>query len=85
VQHALSMDTGFPETTIRYRAVTSPSLQQAAYAAIIAGETITALLCGLGVVGVARHISVPGATFKRLRHAAARQALDGRLLLFRDA
>jgi len=32
VQHVLSMDTIFPFSTIRYRAITSPTLHHAAYA-----------------------------------------------------
>ena len=32
VQHVLSMDTIFPGSTIRYRAITDPALQHAGYA-----------------------------------------------------
>ena len=45
VQHVLSMDTIFPFSTIKYRAITSPALHHAAYAFIIAAETATAVLC----------------------------------------
>ena len=38
VQHVLSMDTIFERSTIRYRAITDPALQRAAYALIIAAE-----------------------------------------------
>ena len=48
VQHVLSMDTVFPETTIRYRAITSPVLHHAAYVLIIAAESATAVLCWIG-------------------------------------
>lgn len=44
VQHVLSMDTTFPGNRLMYRAVTSPVLQQAGYAAIIAGEGLTGLV-----------------------------------------
>ena len=38
VEHVLSMDTIFPFSTIKYRAITNPALHQAAYAVIIATE-----------------------------------------------
>ena len=44
VQHVLSMDTIFPFSTIKYRAITSPALHHLAYALIIAAEALTALL-----------------------------------------
>lgn len=48
VQHVLSMDTIFPNATIKYRAVTSPTLHHLAYASIIAAEAATAVLCWIG-------------------------------------
>jgi len=48
VQHVLSMDTVFPTTTIKYRAIDAPTLQTAAYVLIIAAETLTAILCWIG-------------------------------------
>ena len=48
VQHVLSMDTVFPTTTIKYRAIDAPALQTAAYVLIIAAETMTAILCWIG-------------------------------------
>ena len=36
VQHVLSMDTIFPFSTIKYRAISDPALHRAAYALIIA-------------------------------------------------
>jgi predicted small integral membrane protein len=50
VQHVLSMDTVYPTTTIRYRAIESPALQTAGYMLIIAAETLTAVLCWIGAV-----------------------------------
>src|SRR5208282_5350816 len=43
VQHVLSMDTIYPFSTIRYRAITDPVLQRAAYAVIIAVEATVAV------------------------------------------
>ena len=48
VQHVLMMDTIFPDATIAYRAITNPVLHHAAYIAIIAAETATAIPCWIG-------------------------------------
>jgi predicted small integral membrane protein len=48
VQHVLSMDTTFPGNTLRWRGVTSPALQQAAYWLIIATECVAGVLCLAG-------------------------------------
>jgi predicted small integral membrane protein len=50
VQHVFSMDTVFPTTTIKYRAIDNPTLQNAGYVLIIAAETLTAILCWIGAV-----------------------------------
>jgi predicted small integral membrane protein len=42
VQHVLSMDTVFPTTTIKYRAIDAPALQTAGYVLVIAAETLPA-------------------------------------------
>ena len=66
VQHVLSMDTVFPTTTIKYRAIDAPALQTAAYVLVIAVETITAILCW---IGAARLLLASGvaATFNRAK------------------
>jgi len=48
VQHVLSMDTTFPEGTLRWRAITSPTLHHAAYWLIIAAEGLAGTLCLAG-------------------------------------
>jgi predicted small integral membrane protein len=48
VQHVLSMDTTFPEGTLRWRAITSPALHHAAYWLIIATEGVAGALCLVG-------------------------------------
>jgi predicted small integral membrane protein len=63
VQHVLSMDTVFPETTIRYRAITSPVLHHAAYVLIIAAEAATAVLCWIGAYRLLRAVKAPAAVF----------------------
>jgi predicted small integral membrane protein len=56
VQHVLSMDTIFPFSTIKYRAIISPALHHAAYAFIIAAEATTAVLCWIGAAALARRL-----------------------------
>jgi len=67
VQHVLSMDTIFPFSTIKYRAITSPALHQAAYAFIIAAEAATAVLCWIGAAALARRLRADAATFNRAK------------------
>jgi predicted small integral membrane protein len=50
VQHVLSMDTTFPDSSLHWRAVSSPALQSIAYWLIIAWETLTAIVLWAGVV-----------------------------------
>lgn len=70
VEHVLSMDTVFPETTIRYRAVTSPVLHHAAYILIIAAEVATAVLCWIGTFLMLRARRTPASTFNRSKAVA---------------
>src|SRR5882672_12695895 len=61
VQHVLSMDTIFSFSTIKYRAITDPALHHAAYAAIIATEGVTAVLCWIGAAALARKLRAEAA------------------------
>lgn len=70
VQHVLSMDTVFPETTIRYRAITSPVLHHAAYVLIIAAEAATAVLCWIGAYRLLRAVKAPAAVFNSSKSIA---------------
>ena len=65
VEHVLSMDTIYPFSTIRYRAITDPALQRAAYAVIIAAEAATAILCWLGAIVLVRNIRAEAGLFNR--------------------
>jgi predicted small integral membrane protein len=83
VQHVMSMDTLFPTTTITYRAITSPALHHAVYAAIIAAEIVTAVLCWLGAWALLRALRAPAAVFNRAKTIAiAGFALGSLLYLF---
>lgn len=48
VQHVLSMDTVFPDNTLKYRAITNPMLQSIGYWLIIATEWVMSALCLAG-------------------------------------
>jgi predicted small integral membrane protein len=52
VRHVLSMDTIFPDSVLRSRAIDSETMWRAAYAAIIATEALTGLLLALGAVAL---------------------------------
>ncbi len=51
VTHVMDMDTIFPDSTLTWRAVTSPALHEMAYAGIIAAELLSGALC---ITGAAR-------------------------------
>lgn len=65
VQHVLMMDTIFPDSTIAYRAITSPALHHAAYVAIIAAETAAAILCWIGAYTMLSRLNDTAAGFNR--------------------
>ena len=67
VQHVLSMDSLFPDSTIGYRAITSPALHHAAYAIIIAAEALTAMLCWIGAMALLRRLRAPAVAFNRAK------------------
>jgi predicted small integral membrane protein len=70
VEHVLSMDTIYPFSTIRYRAITNPALQRAVYAAIIAAEAATATLCWTGAIVLMRNLRADAALFNRAKTLA---------------
>ena len=70
VQHVMSMDTIFPESHLRYRAITSPALHHAAYWLIILGEALTGLLCSVGALRLFLCRRCDAATFHRTKSMA---------------
>jgi len=70
VQHVLAMDTIFPHAGIHYRAIHSPLLQRAAYALIIAIESLVAVLCWLGTWRLWRARRAGAAAFHRAKRMA---------------
>ncbi len=76
VRHVLAMDTVFPESTQRWRAVTDPGLQTAAYWGIIAAEGLTGLLFTIAAVQMTAWLRAPTPLFRAsLRWVAAGIAL----------
>lgn len=63
VEHVLSMDAVFPDTAIKYRAISNPAFHHLAYGLIIAAEALTAILCWIGAVKMFRAIRGRAATF----------------------
>ena len=62
VQHVLSMDTTSPDSTLHWRAITTPTIQTVGYWMIIAAETLTAILLWAGVVRLLGRVGAPGFT-----------------------
>jgi predicted small integral membrane protein len=67
VQHVLSMDTTFPDSTLKDRAITSPELWKAAYAIIIAAEGLTALLLAVGAVALLIRLRATAQAFNKAK------------------
>lgn len=76
VQHTLSMDTIFPDSSLLYRAITNPILHHIFYGLIIALETLFALFCLLGAWQLFRHRHANGDTF----HGSKKLAVLGCLI-----
>src|SRR5262245_38385258 len=60
VQHVLSMDTTFPNSSLKWRAITNPTLQMLGYWSIIAWEAATAIVLWWGTARLV--IAAPNAS-----------------------
>lgn len=80
VQHVLSMDTVFPGTTIKYRAITDPTLHQIAYLLVIVIEAVVAALCWLGSYRLLRALRSDGRAFNQAKPTAVAGLTLGILL-----
>ena len=67
VQHVMSMDTTYPDSELRYRAITNPVLWQLAYAAIIFGEAVTGAFFLMGAYRLWQAKEGSGAAFNRAK------------------
>src|SRR5258708_16809766 len=80
VQHVFLMDIVFPTATTKYRAIEMPLLHHIGYIAIIAAETVTALLCWWGAFRLWRHRQAPARDFNRAKTIAIAGLTVGFLL-----
>jgi predicted small integral membrane protein len=76
VEHVMEMDTVLPDSTLKWRAISSDTLNHATYALIIAVEIVTGLLC---VAGALRLWQVRGASAAQF-NAAKDVAIAGLVL-----
>ena len=70
VEHVLSMDTIYPFSTIKYRAITDSALHHAVYAMVITVELIIAVLCWVGAITLLRNIRADADRFNRMEPAS---------------
>ncbi len=70
VQHVLGMDTTFPDSALRGRAIASETVHHLAYVAIIAAEGAAGLLFALATLGMLRALRAPAAEFQRAKRLA---------------
>ncbi len=67
VRHVLSMDTVFPDSVLRSRAIDNETIWHAAYALIIAAEALAGLLLAVGAVVLLGRLQAPGKVFNRAK------------------
>lgn len=77
-QRVLSMDSTFADNAFKWRAITDPGLQTAAYLLIIGTELLAGLLCLLGAYQMWSARSAPAAAF----NASKELAVAGLFLAF---
>ena len=67
VRHVLTMDTTFPGNALLHRRIMSPTMWQAAYALIIAGEGLTGSVLAVAAVLLCRRLRSDAALFNRTK------------------
>ena len=80
VTEVLDMDAVPAASRIRWRAVTSPVLHHAGYILIIATEIVTAVLCTLGAIAMARRLRAKAQPFQAAKSMAVAGLTLGFLL-----
>jgi len=80
VRHVLTMDTVFPDSTIKYRAIETPLLHHVGYVGIILAEAATGLLCSWGAARLWRRRHAPARDFNRGKAVAVAGLTLGFLL-----
>jgi predicted small integral membrane protein len=82
VRHVLSMDTIFPDSALRSRAIDSETMWRAAYALIIAAEAAAGVLLALGAVVLLVRVRALAKTFNRAKALAVAGLTVGFALWF---
>jgi len=82
VQHVMSMDTTFPNSALRWRAITNPTLHDVGYAFIIALELVTGILCFWGARRLWSARRAPAAYFNASKDLAVAGLICGFALWF---
>ena len=67
VSHVLNMDTTFPDSVLRARAITDPQMWRRAYALIIGVEGLTALAFTLGALSLLFRLGTGSIRFDRAK------------------
>jgi len=80
VRHVLSMDTIFPDSVLRSRAIGSEPMWRTAYALIIATEALTGFLLALGAVVLLGRLRASANVFKHAKQWAVAGLTLGFLL-----
>lgn len=70
VTHLMSMDTVFPDSTLKRRAITAPWAHRLVFGLIVLAEGATALLCLAGALRLALVLDAPAALFAAAKDLA---------------
>jgi predicted small integral membrane protein len=80
VRHVLAMDTTFPDSHTRWRAIVSPAIHLAFYICIILWETLSALLGWAGAITLFRARHASAATFAAAKRSGTLALTAGLML-----
>jgi predicted small integral membrane protein len=80
VRHVLSMDTIFPDSVLRSRAIDGETIWRLAYALIIAAEAVTGFLLALGAVMLLGRLRASANIFNHAKRSAVAGLTLGFLL-----
>lgn len=82
VQHVLSMDTVFPDSNLKWRAITNPTLQRGAYITIIIIEGFICLAFLFATIMMVKALKDTKAAFQRAKTVTAIGVILSFLLWF---
>ncbi len=71
VQHVLAMDTIFPDSNLKWRAISDPTLQTVAYVAIIVTEGLTTVAFAIAAWMMAANVKAPKTAFQKAKSFTA--------------